>query len=120
MSVSATGSVVGTPHYLAPEVWEGQGATRQADIYALGCILYEMLTGEKVFKGETSPAVMMAHFKPIVFPTRWPEGRAVRGDKGIEKRRLANKPANRYATATEMARALGCAGSLPGKWHSRP
>ncbi len=38
-SMSMSGDVVGTPHYIAPEVWEGQKATAQADIYALGCIL---------------------------------------------------------------------------------
>jgi serine/threonine-protein kinase len=51
-SVTAGGGVVGTPHYIAPEVWEGRGTTRQSDIYALGCILYEMLIGEKLFSGE--------------------------------------------------------------------
>ena len=55
-SVTADGSVVGTPHYIAPEVWEGQGTTHQSDIYALGCILYEMLIGEKLFPGETPPS----------------------------------------------------------------
>ena len=73
-SVTAAGGVVGTPHYIAPEVWEGQGTTRQSDIYALGCILYEMLIGEKVFPGETPPAVMMAHFRALTLPKSWPEG----------------------------------------------
>jgi serine/threonine-protein kinase len=59
-SITAGGGVVGTPHYIAPEVWEGQGTTRQSDIYALGCILYEMLIAEKLFPGETPPTVMMA------------------------------------------------------------
>ena len=104
-SMTASGSVVGTPHYIAPEVWEGQGATSQADIYALGCILYEMLTGEKVFKGETPPAVMMAHFKPLSLPQTWPEG-VPPGVTGVLKRALSGNPANRYATAGEMAAAL--------------
>jgi len=55
MSMTASGGIVGTPHYIAPEVWEGQGTTEQSDIYALGCVFYEMLTGEKIFKGETPP-----------------------------------------------------------------
>jgi serine/threonine-protein kinase len=67
-SVTAGGGIVGTPHYIAPEVWEGRGTTRQSDLYALGCILYEMLTGEKVFPGETPPAAMMAHFRPLTLP----------------------------------------------------
>lgn len=104
-SMTASGSVVGTPHYIAPEVWEGQGATAQADIYALGCILYEMLTGEKVFKGETPPAVMMAHFKPLTLPQVWPAG-VPAGVAGVLTTALANRPANRYPSAEKMAAAL--------------
>jgi serine/threonine protein kinase len=105
MSVSATGSVVGSPPYIAPEVWEGQPASRQVDIYALGCILYELITGEKMFGGESAPAVMMAHFKPPVLPGRWPEG-VPAGVEAVIKTALANKPADRYATAGEFAEAL--------------
>jgi LuxR family maltose regulon positive regulatory protein len=104
-SVTAAGGVVGTPHYIAPEVWEGQGTTRQSDLYALGCILYEMLIGEKVFEGETPPAAMMAHFRPLALPNSWPEG--VPSDvAGVLATALAKKPAARYATAGEMAEAL--------------
>lgn len=104
-SVTANRGVVGTPHYIAPEVWEGQGTTPQTDIYALGCILYELLTGEKVFKGETSPAVMMAHFKPLELPQIWPEG-VPSGIADVLNKALANKPEQRYATAEEMIAAL--------------
>jgi len=104
-SMTASGSVVGTPHYIAPEVWEGQGTTPQTDIYALGCILYEMVTGEKIFKGETSPAVMMAHFKPVGLPQQWPDG-VPAGVTEILKTALANTPDQRYSTAGDMARAL--------------
>jgi tRNA A-37 threonylcarbamoyl transferase component Bud32 len=104
-SLSSSGNIVGTPHYIAPEAWEGQSATPQTDIYALGCILYEMLTGEKVFKGETPPIVMMAHFKPLVLPKVWPEG-VPAGVADVLSTALANKPADRYATAREMVEAL--------------
>jgi serine/threonine protein kinase len=105
MSLSATGSVVGTPHYIAPEVWEGQVATAQVDIYALGCVLYEMLTGEKVFKGETPPAVMMAHFKPLTLPAEWPAA-VPAGLNAVLEKALAKNPANRYQTAGQLAKAL--------------
>ena len=104
-SMSASGSVVGTPHYIAPEVWEGQPATSQSDIYALGCILFEILTGEKVFKGETPPAVMMAHFSPLVLPDTWPEG-VPSGVKSVLATALARRPGDRYAKAKELADAL--------------
>lgn len=66
-SMSMSGGMVGTPHYMAPELWEGKNLTPAADQYSLGCILYEMLSGEKLFDGETAPTVMMKHFRPIEF-----------------------------------------------------
>ncbi len=110
-SITAGGGVVGTPHYIAPEVWEGQGTTRQSDIYALGCILYEMLTGEKIFKGETPPAVMLAHFKPLALPTSWPKGVPC-GVANVLQTALSNNPADRYDIAGEMIKAL--AGLIEG------
>jgi serine/threonine protein kinase len=105
ISATASGGVVGTPHYIAPEVWEGQGTTRQSDIYALGCILYEILTGEKSFKGETPPAVMMAHFRPPAIPEVWPEG-VPSGVSEVLATALAKKPTTRYGSVGEMAQAL--------------
>jgi len=110
MSMTASGGIVGTPHYIAPEVWEGQGTTEQSDIYALGCVFYEMLTGEKIFKGETPPAVMMAHFRSPALPLIWPEG-VPPGVADVLKTTLAGKPADRYATVDDMARTLI---ALPG------
>lgn len=104
-SISSSGDIVGTPHYIAPEVWEGQPVTAQSDIYALSCILYEMLTGDKVFKGETPPQVMLAHFSPLALPQGWPEG-VPDGLGVVLKSALARKPADRFASAAEMAQAL--------------
>ncbi len=104
-SVTVSGDIVGTPHYIAPEAWEGQQVTLQADIYALGCIFYEMITGEKLFQGETPPAVMMAHFKPLTLPSTWPEG--VPGEiTQILTTALARIPTNRYASADKIIEAL--------------
>ncbi len=110
-SVTAAGSVVGTPHYIAPEIWEGQGTTRQSDVYALGCILYEMLTGERLFDGDTPPAVMMAHFKPATLPQNWPPD-VPSGVLEILKKALVRHPADRYVMAGEMAQALAAIGSV--------
>ncbi|MEW5959784.1 MAG: serine/threonine-protein kinase, partial [Chloroflexota bacterium] len=104
-SLSATGDIVGTPYYIAPEAWEGQAATPQTDIYALGCILYEMLTGERAFRGETPLTVMMAHLKPLELPQVWPEG-VPAGVAEVLTTALARKPGDRYATAGEMTREL--------------
>jgi serine/threonine-protein kinase len=58
---SHTGAVLGTPPYIAPEIWRGKKATPATDKYALACVIYEALTGEALFRGETPPAVMTAH-----------------------------------------------------------
>jgi serine/threonine-protein kinase len=105
ISMTESGSIIGTPHYIAPEVWEGKGADKRADIYAMGCILYEMIIGEKMFKGDTPPAVMMAHFKPLSLPARWPDNVPV-GVSAVLTRSLAQDPDERYPTAAKMADAL--------------
>jgi serine/threonine protein kinase/class 3 adenylate cyclase len=108
-SFTAAGGIVGSPHYLAPEVWEGQGAARQSDIYALGCILYETLTGEQLFKGDTLPTVMTAHFRPIVLPRTWP-GHIPPAVADVLRVALAKKPSDRYGTAGEMIAELAKVG----------
>jgi serine/threonine-protein kinase len=104
-SLTGAGNIVGTPHYIAPEVWEGEGASQQSDIYALGCILYEMLTGEKLFDGDSPPAIMMAHFSPLTLPEQWSQD-VPSGIANILRRALARHPGERYATATALVQAL--------------
>jgi len=60
-SMSASGGLVGTPAYMAPETWRNKPATPQTDIYSLGCILYEMLTGRVLFEGESPADIMTMH-----------------------------------------------------------
>ena len=102
---SLTGGIVGTPAYIAPEVWNGEKPTPQTDIYALGCIVYEMVTGQQLFTGKTSPAVMLAHFKPPAFPDVWPEG-IPEGLTTILAKAMSKDPDKRYATAGEFIQAL--------------
>jgi serine/threonine protein kinase len=59
--VTAEGQILGTPHYLAPELIEGLEATESSDVYALGCVLYECLVGEPPFAGRGVAAVGFAH-----------------------------------------------------------
>ena len=60
-SLSMSGGLIGTPAYMAPEIWRGKPATPQSDIYSLGCIIYEMLTGQTLFEGETPAESMTKH-----------------------------------------------------------
>jgi eukaryotic-like serine/threonine-protein kinase len=106
VSVSISGGVVGTPPYMAPEIWEGnENSGMRADIYALGCILYEMITGRVLFAGDTPPAIMLAHFKPLALPATWPAGvPSAVGD--ILPLALSREPVDRYSNAGAFARAL--------------
>ncbi len=104
-SVSISGGVVGTPQYIAPEVWHGQPASSQTDVYALGCILYEMVVGEHLFQGDTTPAVMMAHFQPLELPAEWPQ-KVPPGLPDVLQTALSKEPEARYARAGELAEGV--------------
>jgi serine/threonine protein kinase len=59
--ITHDGQLVGTPHYLAPELIEGEDATRASDLYALGCLLYECIAGEPPFTGRRPAEIGFAH-----------------------------------------------------------
>jgi serine/threonine protein kinase len=93
---SHTGVVLGTPAYIAPEIWNGQPATPATDQYALACVLCESLTGQTLFAGDTPAAVMTRHvLKGPELPAAWPEG-VPAGVTDVLRRALAQNPAERY------------------------
>jgi eukaryotic-like serine/threonine-protein kinase len=104
-SMSLSGGILGTPAYIAPEVWELDTATPAADIYALGCIAYEMLTGDVLFVGKTPMQSMRAHDRGPQFPATWPED-VPPGVAAALQVALARKPENRYPKATTFWHAL--------------
>jgi serine/threonine protein kinase len=105
--VTDTGVLLGTPHYLAPELIAGSEATTQSDIYAFGCVLYECITGRPPFAEATRPAeVGFAHLVEDV-----PDARERRPDlpDGVSlalMSALAKSPAERPTSATALARML--------------
>ena len=72
-SFSTSGGMVGTPAYMAPEIWRGKPATSATDIYSLACVLVEMLTGQPLFGGESTPEIMLKHFEALQLPESLPE-----------------------------------------------
>jgi len=95
---------VGTFHYMAPEIGKGVYG-KEIDIYALGIILHELLTGRVPFDGETSQEIIMKHL------TADPDLSAIREPfAGVIRKALAKDPSRRFTNVDEMVRALRAAG----------
>jgi serine/threonine protein kinase len=105
VSLSLSGGILGTPAYIAPEVWELDAADPPADIYAMGCILYEMLTGAVLFAGKTPMQSMRAHDRGPQFPETWPED-VPAGIETVLNKALARDPAARYPSGNAFWHAL--------------
>jgi predicted Zn-dependent peptidase len=112
--VTVTGSVVGTPAYMAPEQAEGRPLDHRTDIYAFGLVLYEMFTGEQAFKGDTAMSVALKQVRerptePTALAPALPKHIAAAIMRCVEK-----DPAARFQSVDEAMRALeGEAASAP-------
>ena len=101
-SVTQTAAVIGTAQYLSPEQARGEKVDARSDVYSLGCVLYEMLTGEPPFVGDSPVAVAYQHVREDpVPPSQRHEGIPPELDAVVLKA-LAKNPDNRYQTAAEM------------------
>jgi eukaryotic-like serine/threonine-protein kinase len=101
-----TGALMGSVHYIAPEVVRGRKAVPQSDVYSLGTVLYEMATGRVPFEGETDLAVALAHVEQTP-----PAPRALNAHLAPELERtilrtLAKSPEQRFASAAALADEL--------------
>jgi hypothetical protein len=100
------GIVAGSPHYLAPEQLRGESIDRRCDVYALGVVMYELLTHRKAFDGKSLQEIVHAveHTRPAAPHELRPDVPATLS--AITMRAIAHDPAQRYRSARQMSQAL--------------
>ncbi len=105
--LTATGLAIGSVSYMSPEQWEGSGELDgRSDVYALGCVLYEMLTGAPPFRAGTSSAYMAKHLSEPPSPLSGTRGAVPYPAERALFRSLEKDPARRFGTAAEFGEAL--------------
>ncbi|HWS81159.1 MAG TPA: Stk1 family PASTA domain-containing Ser/Thr kinase [Rubrobacter sp.] len=105
-TISRTGSVLGTAGYMSPEQALGKPATPKSDLYSLGVVLYEALTGELPYTADNPIAVSMKHVNEPLRPPIELNPRIPRGMNAIVTKLLAKDPEDRYADADVLAEDL--------------
>ena len=100
--LTQTNSVMGSVHYLPPEQASGKGATLQSDIYSIGILMYELLTGKLPFKGDNAVEIALKHLKEPMPSIRDEIPEIPQSVENIILKATAKNPKNRYADAREM------------------
>ncbi|MEU5808809.1 MULTISPECIES: protein kinase domain-containing protein [unclassified Streptomyces] len=128
-TMTQTGMVMGTPQYLSPEQALGKAVDHRSDLYATGCLLYELLALRPPFTGETPLSVVYQHVQDApVPPSQLPEGQTIPQElDGLVMRALAKDPDDRFQSAEEMRGLVQYAlqmlqdqGPNTGTWNTGP
>ncbi|MFD4373604.1 protein kinase [Streptomyces sp. NPDC058486] len=101
-TMTQTGMVMGTPQYLSPEQALGKAVDHRSDLYATGCLLYELLALRPPFTGETPLSVVYQHVQDIPVPPSEVRGSTPPELDGLVMRSLAKEPDDRFQSAEEM------------------
>lgn len=105
-SLTLTNSIMGSVHYLPPEQASGKPATIKSDIYSLGIIMYEMLTGELPFNGDSAVEIALKHMKEPLPSIRKRNPKVPVALENIVIKATAKNPKNRYDNVNEMVKDL--------------
>jgi eukaryotic-like serine/threonine-protein kinase len=105
-TMTRTGHILGTAHYISPEQAMGEPVGPASDLYSLGIVLYEMLTGELPFDADTPLGIAMKHVNGYVVPPQELNPTVPDGINAITLRLLAKNPDDRYASDSELIEDL--------------
>lgn len=100
--LTQTNSVMGTVHYLPPEQANGKGSTVRSDIYSMGIMMYELLTGLVPYKGESAVEIALKHLREPLPSVRKVDPTIPQSIENVIIRATAKNPKNRYTDAREM------------------
>ncbi len=101
-SVTASSAVMGTAQYLSPEQAKGETVDARSDIYAAGCVMYELLTGRPPFTGETAVSIAYQHVNELPKPPSQVDSAISATLDAVVLHALAKHPSQRYQSAAEM------------------
>ena len=114
VSITQTGAAIGTAEYMSPEQGKGLWVDHRSDLYSLGIILYEMLTGAPPFSGQNPISVIMKHIRESPPPMGQVNIAVPEQTQQIVLKLLAKEPVDRYQSAEEVLHALPSEVVLPG------
>jgi serine/threonine protein kinase len=118
---TATGVIIGTPDYMSPEQAQGTEIDGRSDIYSLGIIAYQMVTGKTPFNGMPITSMLVAHMTQVPTEPHLVNQNVPLAFSMAVMKALAKSPMGRYQTAADFARALDASvGSTPSSISSRP
>lgn len=105
-SKMTTGVTLGTINYIAPEIWDGHTPSSATDVYSLACVFFEMITGEKLFGGDSAPHIMKQHLEEGPLLHNKLPNHAPSDLQNVLEKALAKAPEDRFAEVSDFRTAI--------------